>query len=472
MRIKISGIIQRAVVLIMGLALLPACNVEKPAEQSQPNILFFLIDDQRFETLGCYGHPIVKTPNIDRLAEEGVRFTSAYVTTSICMASRATIFTGMTARSNGVSFGMTPLDSLRGAEVYPVAMRDHGYRTGFIGKFGFNITGNGQPGNWFDFFKPLGRNPYFKEMEDGSLRHETELCGDYAIDFLRSQDKEKPFCLSVSFNASHAEDGDKRPGIGHFPWPKAVDGMYEDIDVPEPRLSDTAIYNAMPQFLKESLNRVRFFWRWDTPEKYQTNIRAYFRMISGIDNTMGRVLAVLEELGMSDNTIIVYTADNGYYMGDRGFAGKWSHFEESLHVPMIIYDPRVPEKDRGRVAGEMVMNMDLTPTFLDLAGLDIPESYQGESLVPFISGEVPGNWRTDFFCEHLAPHPQLPKWEGVHTGKYVYARYFEQDPPCEFLHDLEKDPDQLVNSANDPQMKDVLTEMRNKCNQYIDIYEK
>ena len=146
----------------------------------------------------------------------------------------------------------------------------------------------------FDVFHPIGRNPYLKKQKDGSLRHEAELAGDRAIEFMSSQPEDKPFCLSISFNSVHAEDGDKRPGIGHFPWPKAVDGMYDDVKMPPPRLADAKVYESQPAYLKKSLNRQRFFWRWDTPEKYETNLRAYYRMISGVDHVIGRVLAELK----------------------------------------------------------------------------------------------------------------------------------------------------------------------------------
>src|SRR5690606_33831358 len=146
------------------------------------------------------------------------------------------------------------------------------------------------------------------------------------------------------------------------------------------------IFERHPEFLQTSMNRERYFWRWDTPEKYQTNMRAYFRMISGIDHAIGRVLDELERLGLAENTIIVYAADNGYYMGNRGFAGKWSHYEESLRVPLIVCDPRLPADRRGKVVEAMALNIDLAPTFLAYAGATIPENYQGRSLVPLAAG--------------------------------------------------------------------------------------
>jgi arylsulfatase A-like enzyme len=312
----------------------------------------------------------------------------------------------------------------------------------------------------FDYFMPIDRSPYFKEQSDGNMRHETELAGDRALDFLNTNPEDKPFCLSVSFNAVHAEDYDQE---NHFPWPKAVDGMYEDVEIPEPRLSDPSIFDALPDFMKKSMNRKRYFWRWDTPEKYQKNMKAYFRMISGVDRVIGRIRQTLEKQNLADNTIIIYTADNGYYMGDRGFAGKWSHYDQSLRIPFIIYDPRVSKNRRGRLSDEMILNIDAPATMLDLAGLTVPAQYQGCSAEPLLKDSISPEWREDFFCEHLMDHPDIPKWEGVRGKRYVYARYFEQDPVYEFLHDLKTDPNQLVNLAVNPEYNDVLEKMRTRC---------
>jgi len=432
----------------------------------QPNILFLLVDDQRDDTLGCAGHPILKTPHVDSLAERGVRFRNMFVTTSICAASRASILTGLHERTHRYTFGTPPIRKKHSDASYPVLLRQAGYHTGLIGKFGVNVE-RGVKKQMFDYFRPLHRHPYFKKQPDGSRRHITELCGDRAAEFLCTRPKGKPFCLSISFNAVHAEDSDKKD---HYPWPKAVDGMYEDVKVPPPRLSDPKIFEKQPEFLKRSLNRQRYFWRWDTPEKYQKNMRAYFRMISGVDRVVGRILRELENQGVADNTVIVYTGDNGYYMGDRGFAGKWSHYEESLRVPLIVYDPRLPEGRRGRVVDATALNVDLPATMLQWAGLAVPEHYTGRSLVPVIRDGPSSDWRTDFFCEHLMDHAAIPKWEGVRGRRYVYARYFEQKPVYEFLHDLETDPDEVQNFAEVPAYASALAAMRRRCDELRDAY--
>ena len=312
----------------------------------RPNIVFFLVDDQRDDTLGCAGHRIVKTPVVDSLAARGVRFRNTFVTTSICAASRASIFTGLHERTHRFTFGTPPIRREHAAASYPALLRKGGYRTGFIGKFGVRIP-RGMKDQMFDYFKPLG-HPFFKKQPDGSLRHETELAGDRAIEFIKAAGKDRPFCLSVSFNAVHAQDGDKRPGIGHYPWPKAVDGMYEDVTVPPPRLSKPEVFAGQPDFLKKSLNRRRFFWRWDTPEKYQKNIRAYFRMISGVDRVVGRVLAELKERGLADNTVVIYTADNGYYSEANVSYLQSEGIEGYLATGRLKHSEKPPPAPRGK----------------------------------------------------------------------------------------------------------------------------
>lgn len=430
----------------------------------RPNILFFFADDQRHDTLGCAGHPIVQTPAIDALAADGVRFKNAFVTTPVCWVSRAVVLTGQWARSHVERQAVPTVTPGALATMYPVELRRAGYRTGHFGKWHLIPPAGFKPEEQYEVYEAIGRNPYFKKLPDGTKRHETDLVADRAVDFIKTQPKDRPFCLNLWFNAAHAEDGDKRPGSGHYPWPPSADGLYDDREMPAPRLSAPAIYEAMPSFLKESINRERYFWGYDTPDKYQANVRAYLRMISGIDTAVARVLAALREAGLAENTVIVYTADNGYYLGDRGFQGKWSHFEESLRVPLVIHDPRVPQAQRGRVVEAMALNVDLPATFLDWAGVARPAAYEGRSLAPLVegAGRAAADWRTHFFAEHVDLAPTLT-WEGVRGERHVFARYFDQSPPHEFLHDLKSDPDELKNFATDPAQAETLKEMRALC---------
>ena len=439
------------------------------AEERPPNIVFFFADDQTSDSLACYGNPIVQTPNIDRLAERGTLFQNAFVNQAICWVSRTNILSGLTGRSYGIPGNHDQARAEAIETLYSDLLRDGGYRTGFFGKWHAKMPKGYVPADHFDEFEAISRNPFYKTLPDGSLRHETELIVDRGIEFLKNHPKDKPFALNMWFNACHAEDSDRRPGIGHFPWPRAVDGMYEDVDFDRQPLDTREIFDSQPDFLKTTINRERYFWRWNTDEKYQINIQAYYRMVSGIDGAIGRFVEALEAAGLADNTIIVYTADNGYYKGNRGFAGKWSHYEESIGVPMIIMDPRVTRRQRGKKTEALALNLDLPSTFLDWAGVPIPERYQGRSLAPVISGRKPKDWRTETFHEHFAVRHRIPAYEGIRTERYKYVRYFDHGNH-EFLHDLKKDPNELVNLVGNKKFIKILEELRERTDKSVNGY--
>ena len=432
----------------------------------RPNIVFFFADDQTISTLGCYGNEVVQTPNIDSLAEQGTLFRNAFVSQAICWVSRTTILSGLVGRSYGMPGNADQARPDAVETLYSDILRESGYRTGYFGKWHAKMPKDFKQEDHFDEFEAIFRRPFYKEMPDGSLRHETELIVDKGIEFLKSQPKDQPFALNMWFNACHAEDGDRRPGIGHFPWPRAVDGMYEDIEMAPPRLNDPAIFEEQPDFLKTTINRERFFWRWNTTEKYEINMRAYYRMVSGIDGAIGRFIEALEEAGLADNTIIVYSADNGYHMGNRGFAGKWSHYDESLRVPLVVYDPRVARSQRGQVTDALALNLDFPSTFLDWAGAETPSRYQGQSLRPVVEGGKPDDWRTETFHEHFAVRNRIPAFEGVRNEQFKYVRYFDHGN-YEFLHDLKNDPDELVNLADNPEYAKTLQNMRVRTNDRV-----
>ena len=439
------------------------------AQAQKPNIVFFFTDDQTTSTLGCYGNPIVQTPNIDSLAAKGIRFDNMCVSHSICWVSRTTILSGLVGRNYGTSSSPDQARADAVETLYSDILRNNGYRTGYFGKWHAKMPKGYKNADHFDEFQAIGRNPFYKKQPDGSLRHETEVIVDRGIDFINRHPKDKPFALNMWFNACHAEDGDRRPGIGHFPWPRAVDGMYDDVSIYPPKLNDPAIFEAHPEFLKTTINRERFFWRWNTKQKYETNMRSYFRMVSGIDGAIGRFRQALQKAGLADNTIIVYSADNGYHMGNRGLAGKWSHYEESLRVPLIIFDPRVDDSQKGKTSDATALNVDLPATFLDYAGVDVPQRYDGQSLKPIVEGKVPDGWRTETFHEHFAVRNRIPAFEGLRNKQFKYVRYFDHGN-YEFLHDLEKDPLELKNLADDPKYADTLTAMRTRTDQQVKKY--
>lgn len=442
------------------------------AKATPPNIVFVLVDDQRYSSLGCYGHTQIETPIVDSLAANGVRFQNAFAQTPICMASRACLFTGLTTTTHGYAGGPSPSKPVVKEDVessFPTLLRQAGYRTGFFGKQHVKFNSVNGMSVMFDESAALSRNPYLKKQPDGSLRHTDEIMGDKSVAFLNAHPVDKPFFLYMSFNISHAEDNDRRPGY-HFQWPLAENGLYEELEPQRPDLDDPIYFESAPSFLRNSMNRDRYFWRWDTEEKYRINMRAYYRMLAGMDRIVGRMLNTLEAMGVADNTVIIYSADNGYYMGDRGFAGKWSHFEQSLHVPMIIYDPRMASDLKGRVLEQTVTHLDIPATILDLAGLQIPEKYQGVTLTPLLNGEDPNSWRTDLYCEHHYNHNRIPKWFGVRDDRYTYANYYEKK--IEVLYDRQDDPTQLANVAGDPNYGDVLAELRQRSVDYKAQYTR
>ncbi len=432
------------------------------------NIMFILTDDQRRDVLGCYGNKNIKTPTIDNLAAQGVRFDNFFCQSPICCTSRASIITGLSQRTHGTNFSEPPVQSKYMATSYPAMLQANGYRTGFTGKFGFNFDSPNSGKKLFDFFKPVTRNPYLKKMPDGTLRHETDICTDNAIEFLNTTPKDKPFCMSVSFNATHGEDGDKRPGF-HFQWPESANGLYEDMTMARPKLDDQKYFDALPEFLKDpkGLSRERYSFRWNPVDVYQTNMRAYWRMATGVDNDVARIVAALKKNGQDKNTIIVYSADNGMMLGDRKLAGKWNHYDQSLDVPFIVYDPRLPAAKRGKVVTELTDFLDVAPTFLEWAGVKTPDLYQGQSLTNLVDGNPVTDWRPDFYCEHL--FKQYPSWYGVRSKDYKYVVYYDNGP-YEILYDLKKDPTELTNEADDSKYAAVKTQMAARLKSYLDEY--
>jgi arylsulfatase A-like enzyme len=434
-----------------------ACRAGTQPE-SRPNFLFVLTDDQRFDALGCAGNPIIRTPNVDRLAGEGIRFDRSFVTTPICAASRASILTGTYERTHTYTFTKPPLGRAFTDISFPVRLRRAGYRTGFVGKFGVAVEKDVHA-DMFDFTYFDGL-PHVQTI-DGIERHMTEVEGDEVIDFLRSVEPGRPFCLVWCPWAPHADDGDPK----QYFWPPAVDDLYRDVDIPVPEMAAPEYYDAQPAFLKNTMNRTRWEWRFDTAQKYQEMVKGYYRMISGIDMVVGRIRDELARLGLDGNTVIIYTSDNGYFLGERGYADKWLMYEPSIRVPLVVFDPRAPRADRGLVRRDMVLNIDLGPTFMDLAGIAVPRQVQSRGLKPLL-GRRSQAWRSAIFCEELWDHPEIPRSECVRTERWKYIQY-PGHPEYVELFDLASDPDEKRNLAGDPGYACVLAELRERCGRTI-----
>ena len=447
-------------ILLTALIILPllfCCkgNVSDKKEQGKkPNIIFILTDDQRWDAVGYAGNDIVQTPNMDKLASTGIYFKNAFVTTPICAASRASIFTGLYERTHDYTFGQPNLNNQYMLDSYPTLLKKAGYKTGFVGKFGVKVN-EGILDTMFNS-NVITNYPYFKEV-DGKQVHLVDINGNHAIDFIR-ENKNEPFCLSLSFWSPHADDGSKE----QYFWPKSCDSLYINDNIPVPETADPAFFETHPDFLKTTMNRKRWYWRYDTPEKYQEMVKGYYKMISGVDKVIGKIQATLEEEGLAENTVIIFMGDNGYFIGERGYAGKWLMHEQSLRVPLLIYDPRQPKSERSKTFDEMVLNIDVTPTILELAGVEIPERYQGGSLTSFYEKE-PKNWRSYVFCEHLwAKNPLIPKTECYRDDTWKFIRY-ENHPDFVELYNHKDDVNETRNLALEAGYEDKLEYYSHKC---------
>jgi len=444
--------------LALLLAALPLRAADAPPPR--PNIVFLLVDDLRWNSLGYAGDKQVQTPNIDRLAAHGTVFHQAFVTTSICCVSRASILTGQWERRHRIADFETPLTAAQWAETYPALLRQAGYRTGFVGKFGVgSAKAIAAMAKDFDFWRgrPGQGGAEFFEKTDPTHTHATARFGNEALEFLQGCRADQPFCLSLSFNAVHARDGKPRE---YAPDPRD-ETLYAETTIPLPSLATAAAFARLPAFVQTSEGRRRWQWRFDTAEKTQATLRDYDRLITGVDREIGRIVAELEKSGLAQNTILIFTSDNGYALGDRGLADKWFAYEEDMRVAMVICEPGQP----ARLSESVVLNVDLAPTILAYAGLPAPEHMQGRSLVPLVRGETPpADWRTEFFYEHHSVPDRIPPVEAYRTPEWKYLRWLPQKnyEAVEELYHLKDDPLEEKNLISDPAQAGVLEELKAK----------
>ena len=428
------------------------------AQSPRPNIIFILTDDQRWDALGYSGNEIIQTPEMDELAAQGTYFRNAIITTPICAASRASIFSGLHERTHKYTFQTGDMRSEYMAESYPVLLRDAGYYTGFYGKFGVKYAGQDQ---LFDVFESYDRNNsypdyrgyYYKTMGKDTV-HLTRYTGQKALDFIGSAPSDKPFCLSISFSAPHAHDG---APLQYF-WQEEPGQLYQDMEVPGPALGEDSDFQKLPGPVRDGFNRLRWTWRYDTPGKYQHSVKGYYRMLKGIDLEIEKIREKLTETGQDKNTVIILMGDNGYFLGERQMAGKWLMYDNSIRVPLIIYDPRAGEHYDIE---EMALNVDIPSTLADLAGAEPPASWQGKSLMPIVTGKDPSIHRDTILIEHLWEFEHIPPSEGVRTVEWKYFRYIN-DKSSEELYHLESDPKETNNLAGNPEYQKILKEFRAK----------
>ena len=441
-------------------------------EKGKMNIVFLLADDLRYDAVGYMNKTTIQTPHIDCLANDGTVFTNMYATSAISCCSRASIFTGMYNRRNGITDFSGTLRGEALKNTYPMLMKDNGYYVGFIGKYG---VGNYLPQKEFDYWRGLaGQGTYYQKDKDGNPRHLTGLISEQIDEFLANRDETKPFCLSVSFKSPHTES-EQDP----FPFDKKYSFMYEDEFFDKPETFGENYYRLFPESFRkdgkwENEGYVRFKNRYGTDEKYQSSVKGYYRLIAGIDEAIGKLRKRLKEMGLDKNTLIIFTSDNGYYLGEHGLEGKWYGHEESIRLPLVIYDPRL-EKPVKKI-DEIALNIDLTSTMLDYAGIRQLEKMQGESLRPLMEGKKI-KWRQEFLYEHLMNldkkgwYVYIPQTEGLVTKRYKYMRYFVNNqshtPIYEELFYIKKDPYEKKNLIKNK--ADLAGRMRTRVDNLIKV---
>lgn len=436
----------------------------------RPNIIFFFADDQAYDTIGCYGNPDVKTPNMDRIGRSGLIFDRHYNTTAICMASRANVMTGLLEYRTGCNFMHGPMARSIWNESYPLRLRRAGYRTAFGGKFGFGVVddplkGGGEntydnlPVDDFDFWAggigqtsyDTSKNKYLAPYAD-RYPHSSRAYGAAGVDFIRESVKtDQPFNLTLFFKAPH------RPTT---PDP-AFDDIYRDTTFRKlPNYGREAGEHLAPQH-KLGRQYPRFEeWGYHTEETYQAALRTYNQQIYGIDVAVGMVLDELEAQGIAENTVIIYSSDNGFFNGSHGLGSKVLPYEEGSRVPLMIYDPRVPEAQRGRRTSAVSGNIDIAATIMDLAGVGDRSNLDAQSLMPIVRGEKKAVRETLPLIQVWGPAGTYALSVVTEQYKYIYWCYGEGMEPQEELFDIQFDPYEMRNLLQQPSEHPGLAIMR------------
>jgi arylsulfatase A-like enzyme len=443
--------------------LLPVPPAATLAAETRPNIVFLMADDQCTYSMGCYGNSDVQTPNLDRLARDGMVFDNHYDTTAICMASRANVLTGKYEYRNGCNFEHGNLLATHWSESYPVLLRKAGYLTAMAGKIGIEVSATpdskGQlPSVDFDRWGAGPGQTSYETRKNASMveyadeyPHSTLSYGAFGRDFIRdAAGQDRPFCLSISFKAPHRPD---------TPDPR-FDDVYAGQSFTKPENYGREHGLHFSQQSRQGRQYARFTdWKYDSD--YDGVMARYHQQVYGIDVAVGMILRALEESGVSKQTVILYTSDNGFLCGSHGYGSKVLPYEESSRVPFIMVDPRHRNSGRQLRCDALTGNVDFAPTMLALAGLPIPEQMDGKSLLPLYDDPT------------LVVHETLPLinvWgpAAVHSlavvsnhWKYVFWPYAEGDfEPTEELYNTAEDPLELRNLAASASHAEALQTMR------------
>jgi len=454
----------------------------------RPNILFIMSDDHASHAMSCYGSKINKTPNLDRIAEGGMRFDNCFCTNAICTPSRAAILTGTYNHINQVTTLSTPMDNR--LDTYPKHLQANGYQTALFGKWHLGTGPKHCPTGFDDWAVLPGQGRYHNpefifKGPDGGVRqtvqgYVTDLITDMCLDWLKDRDPSKPFCLMYHHKAPHR------------PWypDEAHAQMFLEENVPEPETlyddyeNRAAAAAAAEMRVGPHMNEVDL--KCEVPKEmpenelrswaYQRYIKDYLRVVASIDDNVGRVLDYLDEEGLAENTLVIYTSDQGFFLGDHGWYDKRFMYEESLRMPFIVKYPK--EIKPGSVNDDIVLNVDFASLFLDLAEIPTPNDFQGHNFRSLLQGKTPSYWRESMYYRywmHKAHHNVYAHY-GIRTKRFKLIYYYadalgqagsidETYTPEWELFDLEVDPYELNNVYENPAYADVVQELKDELHQ-------
>lgn len=428
----------------------------------RPNIIFVLVDDQRFDALGFVNDQL-STPNMDRMAREGVYFPNAFVSTSLCSPSRASILTGLATRNHLIAGNSEP--EPEGIVFYPEYLQTVGYETALIGKWHMGHGGDPRPG--FDYWLSFaGQGNYFPDQHRSGQQmlnlngeeipqkgYITDELTDYAIEWIEGrEDGEAPFFLHLAHKAVHSNFTPAERHLGQYDGETFVEAM--------PLTPDN--YENKPRWLFDQRNS----WHGvDFPYYSSLDMqelqRRYYATLSAVDDSIGRLMSYLEESGKADDTMIVLMGDNGFLFGEQGLIDKRNAYDPSIKVPLIVWAPGFLPK--GEVRDEVVSNMDIAPTMLELAGLQPPGYFDGHSILPLLDGEAAESWNNEFVYEYYwdVTYPQTPTTFALRTDRFKYITYhgiWDLDE----LYDIENDPGETTNLIFDEAYADTVADLRRR----------
>jgi arylsulfatase A-like enzyme len=456
----------RMMILIVAVAAISLIGCRStPEEPISPNFVVLISDDQRWDQLSCADHPLIpelQTPNMDQLAQQGVYFRDAFITTPICAVSRASIMTGRYASTHGMNHFRTPLQPDVISKTYPALLRENGYRTGVLGKWGMGTEGTE---DIFDMFNAwMTQGVYFHDTDSGKI-HNSEWLARRAREFLESCTNGTPFCLTVCYKSPH-----------HPYQPDELDkDLFEDVQIPKRETDTPEDYQDMAAHVMEkSLNRWCYFdERKDEATKNQFE-KDFLRCVVSLDRSVGKIMHTLQELDLDKNTVIIFLSDHGYLWGEHGLGGKWLLYEESIRTPLIISGPGIPDTHQGKKLDHLALNIDVAPTILDMAGISIPDEMDGISLLPYLTWRQ-APLRQDFFMEHVGivdVENPIPDSRGIRTGEWKYIRYVNVDPEVEEMYHLKEDPLESRNLANDDNYLEIKDQLRERYDHYLGSLQK